>query len=64
LSSSINVTEQFTLFFDWTNILNSPFRSDIVRVDYANAQSTNQEVFPMVVRYNESVVSGGIRFRF
>jgi iron complex outermembrane receptor protein len=63
-SSSFNVRDNLTLFFDWTNILNTPFRSDIVRVDYANASPVGREVFPMVVRYNESVMTGGIRFRF
>ena len=63
-SSSYILNDNFTLFFDWTNILNIPFRSDIVRVDYNNAAATNREVFPMVVRYNESVMSGGVRFRF
>jgi TonB-dependent receptor len=63
-SSSFNVNENFTVFFDWTNILNSPFKSDIVRVNYANGQPTTSEEFPMVVRFNESVMSGGIRFRF
>ena len=63
-SSSYNFNDNFTAFFDWTNILNVPFRSDIVRTDYFNASEVNREVFPMVVRYNESVMSGGIRFRF
>jgi TonB-dependent receptor len=63
-SSSYAVTDNFTVFFDWTNILNVPFRSDIVRDNYAGGQPTGREEFPMVVRYNESVMSGGIRFRF
>jgi TonB-dependent receptor len=63
-SSSFAVNDNFTFFFDWTNILNSPFRSDIERVNYANGQPTTSEDYPMVVRYNESVMSGGIRFRF
>jgi hypothetical protein len=63
-SSSYNVTDSFTVFFDWTNILNIPFRSDIVRFDYVNTARGKREVFPLVVRYNESVMSGGIRFRF
>jgi hypothetical protein len=63
-SSSFNVNDTFTLFFDWTNILNIPFRSDIVRVNYAAGEPTTGERFPMVVRYNESVMSGGVRFRF
>ena len=63
-SSSYAVNDKLTLFFDWTNILNIPFRSDIVRVNYAAGEPTSREEFPMVVRYNESVMSGGIRFRF
>jgi TonB-dependent receptor len=63
-SSSWNLNDRFTLFFDWINILKNPFKSDIVRVDYANGQPTNREIFPMVVRFEESVLSGGIRFRF
>jgi hypothetical protein len=63
-SSSYAVTDKFTLFFDWTNILNEPFRSEIVRVNYASGEPDSREVFPLVVRYNESVLSGGVRFRF
>jgi TonB-dependent receptor len=63
-SSSYAVTDAFTLFFDWTNILNIPFRSDIVRVDYTGGEAVSREVFPMVVRFNESVMTGGVRFRF
>jgi iron complex outermembrane receptor protein len=63
-SSSFNVTDKFTLFFDWINILKTPFRSDIVRVNYGAGSPTGGEEFPMVVRFNESVLSGGIRFRF
>lgn len=63
-SSSYNLKDNLTIFFDWTNILNIPFRSDIVRVNYSGPNATSREVFPMVVRYNESVLSGGIRFRW
>lgn len=63
-SSSFNVNDNFTIFFDWTNVLNIPFRSNIVRVNYLNSAAAKREVFPLVVRYNESVMSGGIRFRF
>jgi iron complex outermembrane recepter protein len=52
------------VFFDWTNILGKPFRSDIVRVNYAAGNVTSTEVFPMVVRFEETVFTGGIRFRF
>ncbi len=63
-SSSYDVTPNFTLFFDWTNILNNPFKSDIVRVNYAGGVPGSPEVFPMVVRFEERVISGGIRVRF
>ena len=63
-SSSYDVTENFTLFFDWTNILGDPFRSDIVRVNYPGGVPSAPEIFPMVVRFEESVISSGIRFRF
>ena len=63
-SSSYAVTDNFTVFFDWTNILKKPFKSDIVWTNYAGGNVTSREIFPMVVRYEESVMSGGIRFRF
>jgi iron complex outermembrane recepter protein len=64
LSTTYNVSDNLTLFFDWTNMLKKPFQSDIVRVNYAGGEPTSTEIFPMVVRYEESVLSGGIRFRF
>jgi TonB-dependent receptor len=63
-SSSYNVNDHFTVFFDWINILNNPFKSDIVRVNYAAGVPSSPEIFPMVVRFEESLLSGGIRFRF
>ena len=63
-SSSYTVTDNITLFFDWTNILKKPFKSDIVWTNYAASQVTSREIFPMVVRFEELVMSGGIRFRF
>jgi hypothetical protein len=63
-SSNFAVNDNFTVFFDWTNVLSTPFKSDIVRVNYANATPSGREVFPLVYRLNESVMSGGIRFRF
>jgi TonB-dependent receptor len=64
-SSSYAINPNITLFFDWTNILGRPFRSDIVRVNYNNTGGvTSTEAFPMVVRYEESVLTGGVRFRF
>jgi iron complex outermembrane receptor protein len=63
-SSSYAFNDNFTVFFDYTNILKNPFKSDIVRVNYTNGAPTSREIFPMVVRFEESVLSGGIRFRF
>ena len=63
-SSSYAFNDNFTVFFDWTNILKKPFKSDIVWTNFAGGNATSREIFPMVVRYEESVVSGGIRFRF
>ncbi|MBL0923087.1 MAG: TonB-dependent receptor [Sphingomonadaceae bacterium] len=63
-SSSYALTDNFTVFFDWTNILNDPFKSDIVRVNYPGGVPSAEEIFPMVVRQEESVLSAGVRFRF
>jgi TonB-dependent receptor len=63
-SSSYAVNENLTFFFDWTNILGDPFQSDIVRVNYPGGVPSDREIFPMVTRFEESVVSTGIRFRF
>jgi TonB-dependent receptor len=64
LSTSYAFNDNFTVFFDWTNILNKPFKSDIIWTNYSGGNATSQEIFPMFVRYEESVMSGGIRFRF
>ena len=64
LSTTYSLTDYLTLFFDWTNMLKKPFKSDIVRTNYSAGAPSSLEIFPMVVRYEESVVSGGIRFRF
>jgi iron complex outermembrane recepter protein len=63
-SSSYAITDNFSVFVDWTNILKKPFKSDIVWSNYTGAALTSREIFPMVVRYEESIVSGGVRFRF
>ncbi|WP_158266388.1 TonB-dependent receptor [Allosphingosinicella deserti] len=64
-SSSYAFNDNLTVFLDWTNILRNPFRSDIVRVNYrAGVMNGENEVFPLVYRFEESVVSGGVRFRF
>jgi outer membrane receptor protein involved in Fe transport len=64
LSTSYTFNDNITLFFDWTNILGNPFKSDIVRTNYTGGAFTTTEVFPMVVRFEERVLSAGVRFRF
>jgi hypothetical protein len=66
LSTSYNVTNNITLFADWTNILPHPFHSDIVRNNYnvGGGSLTSTEVFPLVTRFEETVLSGGVRFNF
>ena len=63
-SSSYALTDKFTVFFDWTNILDEPFQSDIVRINYPGGVPSAEEVFPLLVRQEESVMSAGVRFRF
>ena len=63
-SSSYALNDNLTFFFDWTNLLKKPFKSDLIRVNYAGTDPTSTEIFPMIVRYEESVISGGIRFRY
>ena len=63
-SSSYTVNDNLTLFLDWTNIFPRPFKSDIVRVNYAGGQPTSTVIFPMVVRFEETILSGGVRFKF
>jgi hypothetical protein len=68
LSANYNVSDRFSLFFDWTNILKKPFTSDIVRTNYGLRPLTGPlsepEVFPMVTRFEETILSGGVRFNF
>lgn len=65
-SSSYAINTHLTVFFDWTNILARPYKSDIVRVNYNTGTGavTGTEEFPMIVRFEESVLTGGVRFRF
>ncbi|MEA3048248.1 MAG: iron complex outerrane recepter protein [Sphingomonadales bacterium] len=60
LSMSYNVTGNATVFFDWTNMLGKPFRSDL----YSARGGAPLATYPRFVRYEETVFSGGIRFRF
>ena len=62
VSASFNLSENFTLFADATNILKTPFRSTLTRLD--GPQGGTESQFPRFVRFNESTVSAGARFRF
>jgi iron complex outermembrane receptor protein len=59
-SGSYTVIQNLTLFADWTNMLNKPYRS--TETTYFTGGPT--VTFPRAVRYEESVYSAGIRFRF
>jgi iron complex outermembrane receptor protein len=59
LSTNFNVTPRFTVFFDWTNILNKPFREDF---SSARAGAPRAE-YTRFYRIEEEIFSGGIRFR-
>jgi len=73
LSASYDILENLTIFADWTNILGDPFTSTLTRIDVQgnpalggpNGAPTGFEAtFPRVVRYEETTVSLGARFRF
>jgi iron complex outermembrane receptor protein len=66
LSANYNLSSNLTFFANWTNILPHPFHSDIVRRNYdvGAGTLTSTEIFPMVVRFEETVLSGGVRFNF
>ena len=67
LSLSYDIFHNLTIFGDWTNILGDPFTSTLTRTDVAfpnGAPTGFTATFPRVVRYEESTVSLGVRFRF
>lgn len=67
LSASYDIFHNLTIFGDWTNILGDPFSSTLTRTDVAfpnGAPTGFTATFPRVVRYEESTVSVGVRFRF
>jgi TonB-dependent receptor len=64
LSSSYTINDNVTLFFDWTNILNHPFKDDVVHLAATNGTVTTIEDLPMMVRYEEEIFSVGARFHF
>jgi iron complex outermembrane receptor protein len=59
-SSSYNLTKNFTLSFDATNILGKPYVSDLTM----NLGPNDNATFPRAVRFEETIYSFGFRFRF
>ncbi|RYY47804.1 MAG: TonB-dependent receptor, partial [Sphingomonadales bacterium] len=77
LSLNYDVVPALTVFADWTNILGDPFSSTLTRTntqDNPRNAATNPgpngpqtgfvATYPRVVRYEESTLTVGIRFRF
>jgi iron complex outermembrane recepter protein len=64
LSTSYTLNDNITFFLDWTNILNHPFKDDIQRWAVTNGNVNRAEIFPMMVRYEEEILSAGVRFHF
>lgn len=68
LSVSYDVAPALTIFGDWTNILGDPFSSTLTRTNtVANAQPAPDAftaTYPRVVRYEETTLTVGVRFRF
>jgi iron complex outermembrane recepter protein len=60
LSASYAFTDQFTVFFDWTNILGDPFQQDFTSARDGAARSE----YIRFLRFEETILSGGVRFRF
>jgi outer membrane receptor protein involved in Fe transport len=58
-SLNYNIIENATIFFDWTNILMEPFSVDL---SSARAGAPRAE-FPRFLRFEESTVSLGLRFK-
>jgi iron complex outermembrane receptor protein len=60
-SASYDLTKNLTVTVDATNILNKPFRADLI---YGFNHGADPAIFPRAVRYEESIYSFGFRFRF
>jgi iron complex outermembrane receptor protein len=59
-SGSYNLFENLTLFADWTNMLGKPYRT-VETTSFAGGDTVQ---FPRAVRYEETIYSAGVRFRF
>lgn len=68
LSVSYDLMPAVTLFGDWTNILGDPFSSTLTRTNTVGnalpAAGAFSATYPRVVRYEESTLTVGVRFRF
>ena len=68
LSASYTFMDRFTLFADWTNILSKPLKAELVRMDPTGARfdpdTSDVKKFAWYGRYNERILSLGVRFRF
>lgn len=67
LSASYTFLDRFTLFTDWTNILSNPQTIDTVRIEPSGARfdpNAPTVTFPYQARYQERILSLGVRFRF
>jgi len=60
LSTNYTVTENLTVFFDWTNILNNPFKVNL----RSGRNGAPEAQFVRFLRFEESTMSLGARFRF
>jgi iron complex outermembrane recepter protein len=60
LSVNYDIVKNFTIFGDWVNILGQPFRSTLS----SNRAGAGPVTFPRLVRFEETTVSLGARFRF
>lgn len=59
-SSSYKFNDNFSAFFDWTNILKKPFRQD-----FSSARNgAERSEYVRFLRFEETILSGGLRFRF
>lgn len=68
VSASYTFLDRFTIFGDWTNILSKPQKVDLVRMDPTGARfdpsASEIAQFAWRARYQERIVSLGVRFRF
>jgi hypothetical protein len=59
LSSSYTISENFTVFFDWTNILENP-----LKVNFTSGRGSDPRAeYVRFLRFDETTFSAGVRFR-